>query len=274
MTHLHRFPSKILLFGEHSLLYGGEGLAIPSYDYCGNWIQDHGNHHGTDLFALAAYLKEHAHQFYNNIDVTSFLRDVDAGWTFHSSIPIGYGAGSSGAYSAAIYKRYSVEKDNDLEHIKSDLAVIESYFHGNSSGLDPLVSYSDSAFQIVDGIPHRKEIEPEMSALFSLKDTRIPRHGAPYISLFKSKMENKEFSNKIKTTLNPAVHNAINAMLIAEKDELRKAFFEISYFQLVWMPEFIPLSWIRTWEQKLSESSGYYKLCGAGGGGFLLECKL
>jgi mevalonate kinase len=92
--------------------------------------------------------------------------------------------------------------------------------------------------------------------------------------LFKSKMESKEFSNKIKTTLNPAVHNAINAMLIADKDELRKAFFEISYFQLVWMPEFIPLSWIRTWEQKLSESSGYYKLCGAGGGGFLLECKL
>ncbi|MBL0120956.1 MAG: hypothetical protein IPP89_18800 [Saprospiraceae bacterium] len=274
MTHLHRFPSKILLFGEHSLLYGGEGLAIPSYDYCGNWIQDHGNHHGTDLFALAAYLKEHAHQFYNNIDVTSFLRDVDAGWTFHSSIPIGYGAGSSGAYSAAIYKRYSVEKDNDLEHIKSDLAVIESYFHGNSSGLDPLVSYSDSAFHIIKGIPRRTEIDPAMSALFRLKDTRIPRQGAPYISLFKSKMENKEFSNKIKTTLNPAVHNAINAMLIADKDELRKAFFEISYFQLVWMPEFIPLSWIRTWEQKLSESSGYYKLCGAGGGGFLLECKL
>lgn len=266
-----KFPSKILLFGEHALLYGGDGLAIPGFDYCGHWAQGTGQGHGTDLFAFAAYLKENAENFHRPIDTDSFLRDIDEGWSFQSNIPIGYGAGSSGAYSAAVYDRYGMGEEKNLMRIRKDLCIIESYFHGRSSGLDPLVSYCHQAFHLHMGQPEAVNLDPSATNKFKLIDTGIPRQGSKWISLFKSKMEDREFTNKIENTYKPAVKKAINGLINNEAQKLREAFFEISYFQLVWMPEFIPLSWLKTWENKLTDNTGYLKLCGAGGGGFILQ---
>lgn len=266
-----KFPSKILLFGEHSLLYGGDGLAIPGFDYCGQWTQGSVQGHGTDLFAFVSYLKENAGKFKRQIDTEAFLKDIDEGWSFQSNIPIGYGAGSSGAYSAAVYDRYGFGEESNLMHIRTDLCIIESYFHGKSSGLDPLVSYCNQAFHLHMGQPEALEIDRSVTDLFRLIDTKIPRQGSTWISLFKTKMENKEFENKIENTLKPAVNKAITGLINNDAQKLTEAYFEISYFQLVWMPEFIPLNWLKTWENKLSEPGGYLKLCGAGGGGFILQ---
>ena len=266
-----KFPSKILLFGEHSLLYGGDGLAIPGFDYCGHWAQGPVQGHGTDLFAFAKYLKDNAENFHRPLDTQAFLRDIDAGWSFQSNIPIGYGAGSSGAYSAAVYDRYGMGTENNLRHIRTDLCIIESFFHGKSSGLDPLVSYCNSAFHLHMGQPTTIDLDRSVTGKFKLIDTKIPRQGSAWISLFKTKMEYSEFANKIENTLKPAVNKAINGLINKELQQLTEAFFEISYFQLVWMPEFIPLSWLKTWENKLSDPGGYLKLCGAGGGGFILQ---
>ena len=270
---MRSYPSKIILFGEHSLLYGSEGLAIPGTKYCGRWKQGAGQHFGTDLFRLADYLTIHKDQFHNSIDVAAFLNDVENGWFFDSNIPVGYGAGSSGAYSAAIYDRYATIVLNRTEQLKSDLALIESYFHGKSSGIDPLVSFSNRPFQLINGHFNSVEVCEENISRFHLVDTRIPRQGAAYIEMFKNKMKEKVFADKIHDTLIPAVSKAISATLGDNTEALRSAFFEISYFQLVWMPEFIPVTWIRNWEHRLSDPDGYFKLCGAGGGGFLLEYK-
>lgn len=265
------FPSKILLFGEHSLLYGGEGLAMPGYDYCGQWVQGPSQQHGTDLFAFAAHLKEYEDKFYRQLEAEAFLNDIDEGWTFQSNIPVGYGAGSSGAFTAAVYDRYAKGDENNLMHIKTDLGIIESFFHGKSSGLDPLVSYCNSAFHLHMGQPDAVILDKSTTDKFRLIDTGIPRLGSAYIKLFKAKMEDRQFTSKIENTLKPAVSKAIAALINDDQKTLTEAYFEISYFQLVWMPEFIPLSWIKTWENKLSDNSGYLKLCGAGGGGFILQ---
>ncbi len=265
------FPSKILLFGEHSLLYGGEGIAIPGLDYCGQWIQGVAHSYGTDLFALAEYLKKNQGNFHRFIDTDAFLKEVDEGWSFQSNIPIGYGAGSSGAYSAAIYDRYGRGEEYKIGQLRTDLSIIESYFHGKSSGLDPLVSYCNSAFHLRMGQPQAITLDNTVTDHFKLIDTKIQRKGSSYISLFKTKMEDKEFAKKIENTLKPAVNKAINALINYNAKVLLEAYFEISYFQLVWMPEFIPESWLNTWENKLSDQTGYLKLCGAGGGGFILQ---
>jgi len=268
---MRSYPSKVILFGEHSLLYGGEGLALPGRDYCGHWNRGNAQHFGTDLFRLAEYLLVHAHSFNNSLNVPAFLKDAEDGWFFDSNIPVGYGSGSSGAYSAALYDRYGDIKNRDTEKMKADMALIESYFHGQSSGIDPLVSYCNRPFHFVDGMINEASLSDDLTGHFKLVDTRIPRHGSTYIEMFGNKMNDKVFADKIYNTLIPAVSNAIEATLENDQVRLKNLFFEISYFQLVWMPEFIPLTWIRTWEHRLSENTGFLKLCGAGGGGFLLE---
>jgi len=67
---------------------------------------------------------------------------LNEGLAFESNIPIGFGLGSSGALSAGVYDSFCLAKANDnLELTKKHLAQIESYFHGSSSGTDPLVSF-------------------------------------------------------------------------------------------------------------------------------------
>ena len=64
---------------------------------------------------------------------------------FDSSIPQGYGIGSSGALVASIYDQYALDKitvlenltKEKLQHLKTVFAAMESFFHGKSSGLRP-----------------------------------------------------------------------------------------------------------------------------------------
>ena len=79
-------------------------------------------------------------------NLVHFEEELNRGLYFESSIPQGYGAGSSGALIAAFYEHFSISpitnpSDTHLKELKKELGVLESYFHGNSSGTDPLVSY-------------------------------------------------------------------------------------------------------------------------------------
>ena len=62
---------------------------------------------------------------------------------FKSNIPQGYGLGSSGALVAAFYDRYAKKKI-----LKNIFSEMESYFHGESSGVDPLNCYLGSPILI------------------------------------------------------------------------------------------------------------------------------
>src|SRR5690606_28401277 len=82
-------------------------------------------------------------------DMATLQKDDDSGMYFDSSIPQGYGVGSSGALVAAIYDKYAENKITVLENLtrekllklKTIFSEMESFFHGKSSGLDPLNSY-------------------------------------------------------------------------------------------------------------------------------------
>ena len=83
------------------------------------------------------------------MDLNRFADDVAKGMYFDSSIPQGYGVGSSGALVAAIYSNYAANpiqpEDNigkdDILTLKTTFGQLESYFHGKSSGVDPLICY-------------------------------------------------------------------------------------------------------------------------------------
>ena len=52
-------------------------------------------------------------------DLDTLKNDVETGMYFDSSIPQGYGVGSSGALVAAIYDKYAKNKITVLENLNS-----------------------------------------------------------------------------------------------------------------------------------------------------------
>ena len=147
------FYSKILLFGEYGIIKDSKGLSIPYNFYKGALKSDHNPsaeslESNTILSQYLIYLKtlDNAVVQFN---FEQMQKDISNGMYFDSSIPQGYGVGSSGALVAAIYDKYATEKVTVLENLtrvkllklKTIFAQMESFFHGKSSGLDPLNSY-------------------------------------------------------------------------------------------------------------------------------------
>src|SRR5690606_24205453 len=136
--------------------------------------------------------------------------DVNAGMYFDSSIPQGYGVGSSGALVAAIYDKYAHDKITVLENLtrekllvlKSIFSEMESFFHGKSSGLDPLNSYLSIPILInskdnieATGIPSQKS--DGKGAVFLL-DSGMIGETAPMVSIFMENMKQEGFRRMLK----------------------------------------------------------------------------
>ena len=147
------FYSKILLFGEYGIIKDSKGLSIPYNFYNGALkVDEHptleAQKSNESLKRFVTYLKGLDKELVA-FDIETLQNDVDAGMYFDSSIPQGYGVGSSGALVAAIYDKYASNKITVLENLtrekllklKTIFSEMESFFHGKSSGLDPLNSY-------------------------------------------------------------------------------------------------------------------------------------
>lgn len=97
------YHAKVLLFGEYGIIKDSMGLSIPYDFYKGALVLPEGEPDATarqsneHIARFAQYL-ETLHQdptFEAHIDTGSLRRDVEAGLYFDSSIPLGYGVGSS-----------------------------------------------------------------------------------------------------------------------------------------------------------------------------------
>lgn len=143
-----QIPGKIILFGEYTILTGSRALALPLNQCSGKWTFQK-NLEGTstpfqnELKAFAKYLEQITDLISFTINTEHFLDDLNKGLFFDSNIPIGYGAGSSGAIVAGVCLKYSdlmIDKLTDLAGLKTELGIMENHFHGASSGIDPLIS--------------------------------------------------------------------------------------------------------------------------------------
>ena len=141
------FYSKILLFGEYGIIKDSKGLSIPYSFYNGALKKD--EHPSEEALKSNERLKDFVTYLRSidteivSFDVEKLQTDIDAGMYFDSSIPQGYGVGSSGALVAAIYDKYAYDKITVLENLtrekllklKTIFSSMESFFHGKSSGL-------------------------------------------------------------------------------------------------------------------------------------------
>ena len=287
-----KFFSKILLFGEYALMFGSDALSIPYNEVFGyfSFEKPENSYSGIDsnahLKKYAGYLRKHAAQinFETGFSFDQLEKDIANGLIFNSNIPQGYGLGSSGALVAALYSRYAKDityptqnlSGIQLEKLKAMFAQMESYFHGKSSGLDPLICYLQRPVLLQNGsrikiIKHYKNntATNKKNTLFLL-DTGAIGETQPLVNYFTEKCRSDEFLNQIKSQLIPANKQAIEAFLQKNADNLFPHLKKISTFTQKYLKPMIPDSILPVWQKGLDSDHFYLKLCGSGGGGMML----
>ncbi|MEZ4917250.1 MAG: hypothetical protein R2836_09745 [Chitinophagales bacterium] len=271
---MKKFPSKILLFGEHIINKGAHGLAIPYNEmYCQLSFDttqlNYYTHSNEALTKLSEYIVNHReiNTYYNTLNLKE---DVNKGLGFCMNIPIGYGLGSSGAVTAAIFSKYKVKKLNDLAELKNVLAITESFFHGKSSGLDPIVSYLNKTI-VIEKTPNvvYQEFNWEKHYNIYLLDTKTPRKTGPLVEQFLHKYNsNSSFQKVVDNEIIP-LNNAIIADFINNKYDIVKI-KQLSQLQLENYNELILAEYKDLWQKGIDNNTYYLKICGTGGGGYFL----
>jgi mevalonate kinase len=279
------FYAKILLFGEYGIIKDSKGLAIPFNAYRGA-LKSAANLTGEalksnqNLSKFYHYLSELHHEGLS-FRLDEFKSDLENGMYFDSSIPQGYGVGSSGALVASIYDKYANDKITVLENLTRDkllslketFSIMESFFHGKSSGLDPLNSYLSLPILINSktniepaGIPSQKEGK---GAVFLL-DSEMTGETEPMVNIFMNKMKNEGFRKMLNEEFVTYTDACIDDFLHGNVKSLFGNVKKLSKVVLTNFKPMIPSAFHKVWEQGIATNDYYLKLCGSGGGGYIL----
>jgi mevalonate kinase len=280
------FYSKILLFGEYGIIKDSKGLSIPYSFYNGALKMDDNDSEDAiqsnqNLRLFAKHLQTLEERLVS-FDYQSLITHLNEGMYFDSSIPQGYGVGSSGALVAAIYDKYAHEKITILENLtrekllklKMIFSKMESFFHGKSSGLDPLNSYLSLPILInsnnhieATGIPSQQS--SGKGAVFLL-DSGIIGETAPMVNIFMEKMKQEGFRKMIKNQFIKHTDACVDDFLQGDIKSLFKNTKQLSKVVLSHFKPMIPKQFHELWKKGIETNDYYLKLCGSGGGGYIL----
>ena len=165
------------------------------------------------------------------------------------------------------------KKVQDLSELKNLFAGLEAYFHGKSSGIDPLTSYVNKPLW-VSGSDNVRVFKPKDwlvdEPVVFLLDTRVPRQTGPLVHWFLEQAKQKAFKEKLEQELLPSHERVLLAWEQRQADHFWTALDAISRFQLEHMPLMIPDSMHPLWRDTLGSNEIRLKICGAGGGGYIL----
>jgi len=279
------FYSKILLFGEYGIIQDAMGLSIPYDFYKGkfHFSEDkysESNNHLRTYFTYLSYL-EVSGKAIAKLDLQQFKKDIKLGISFDSTIPQGFGVGSSGALVAAIYDKYAINKIDaeninkaNLSELKKIFGQMESHFHGKSSGLDPLICYLNLPVIIkskeeLDTVGLPMETATSRGAIFLL-NTHEPGETQPMVQIFMEKMKEQGFRKMVKTELKKYNDECITSFLKGDFVPLFNNLKKLSAILLQNFSPMIPDEFQSIWKRGIESGDYYLKLCGSGGGGYIL----
>ena len=283
------FYSKILLFGEYGIIRDSKGLSIPYNFYNGALKRE------ENPSAEAIKSNGHLRRFVSHLetlqseqpelvafDLATLKNDVETGMFFDSSIPQGYGVGSSGALVAAIYDKYAQNKITVLENLtrekllqlKTIFGQMESFFHGKSSGLDPLNSYLSIPILInskdhieATGIPTQSL---EGTGAVFLIDSGIVGETAPMVNIFMENLKDQGFRKMLKSQFIKHTDACVENFLGGDMKSLFANTKKLSKVVLNNFKPMIPEQFHGIWQEGIDSNDYYLKLCGSGGGGYIL----
>lgn len=269
-----KYNSKVLLFGEYTVLNGTKALAIPFDKYYGSWIYEKNHTSAGEIQKLKQYLlKVYYEGQLENFDFDDLEYQIAKGLAFDSSIPQGYGLGSSASVTAAIFDGFRKEKERlSLNELRENLGLIESCYHGESSGLDPLVCFLNQPVLIHDAenVELLDQVNKNLNASLYLLDTQMPRRTAPLVQAYlKTFEENETFRNRIDE-ISEINEHLIDDYLIDNASSFINNYQKLSWAQLNYLSILIPPKYRELWKKGHSTCSFDMKICGAGGGGFLM----
>ena len=280
------FYSKILLFGGYGIIEDSKGLSIPFNFFKGGLrigdmselIEKESN---LNLKKFRDYLLKIEISTVE-FDFEKLNLDLNKGMFFDSSIPQGYGVGSSGALVAAFYDRYAINKITVLENLtkskilvlKNIFSTMESFFHGKSSGLDPLNSYLSLPILIhskneveTTGIPSQ---ESKGKGAVFLLDSGKSSDTAPMVDLFFKSMKNKNYNKMIQEEFIKTTDSCVDDFLNGNFNSLFKNIKVLSKVVLKNFKPMIPENFHNIWAKGIESDEYFLKLCGSGGGGYIL----
>ena len=280
------FYSKILLFGEYGIIKDSKGLSIPYNFYNGALKTNQNPNHSAiksnrNLKKFIQYLAS-LDSLLVSFNLDQLQKDVNVGMYFDSSIPQGYGVGSSGALVAALYDKYANDKITVLENLtrekllklKAIFSEMESFFHGKSSGLDPLNSYLSIPILInsqdnieATGIPSQNT--NGKGAVF-LIDSGIIGETAPMVGIFMEKMKHEGFRSMLKNQFIKHTDACVEDFLKGDVKSLFSNTKQLSKVVLNHFKPMIPKQFHSIWKKGIDTNDYYLKLCGSGGGGYIL----
>ena len=265
------------------MIFGSEALLTPYYSAFGEWSSVT-NRPSARGFESNASIRKFYDYLCNNdgfkiLDLRRFGMELDAGLFFDSNIPLGYGVGSSGSLVAAIYDRYKLIEINDIPKLKDFLAKMESFFHGSSSGMDPLQCYLGKPF-----ILRQRSTDNGQQTSFTmleddfmsedihifLIDTKIKSPTAPLVTRFKELREDATYLNKFDNEYIPTVSNCIKSLIEKKDNDFYNYLSRLSNLQIELLSHTIPEETRDYFLTNINKDGFQVKLCGAGGGGFLL----
>lgn len=293
---LGNYYAKILLFGEYGIILDSMALTVPfthfhgEMSYGGKFSKykytdyDFASSSNALIVDYVAHLERMVDEGKTGLklNIARLRHDLDRGLYFESTIPQGYGLGSSGALVAAIYDSYAEDKipagkkikNQDILKLKSIFSEMEGFFHGKSSGIDPLNAYvkypllfrSFNEVEMVE-IPQKKFMSD--TAIF-LVNSGEPGKTEPMVNLFLKNTEKKAFNELILEKYIPLNNLCIDNLIQADMDGFFSHLEELSVFQREHFGSMIHKSVVPVWERGIESGDYFMKLCGSGGGGFFL----
>lgn len=294
---MEQINSKILLFGEYAILRKGMALIIPCDKYNGYFDfyeptlnKNEANYSSTAvqsnefLKRFSTFVAEHMSEEFV-LEVKELEREIAQGLFFRSTIPQGYGLGSSGAVVAAIVLRYLKKakefKDEfkaltfqKLQELKKHLSELEGFFHGISSGLDPLSILLNEPIlykgpEDIETITLPQSSSDKKNVIFLL-NTKHSRSTSKMMGQFNTLMEGNGFVKRFDQYVQNNNNEAILYFLSNDSTHFYQSISDISTFQYNEMKEFFSKPLRKEVQKGLDNGDYFLKLCGAGGGGFIL----
>ena len=270
-----RYYSKVILFGEYSMIFDATALMIPLKRFSAQWQLPLSFNRAASLPSnqslkrFCQYLSENE-ELSNLFDFQTLRKDLEEGLFLASNVPSSYGLGSSGTLVAAVYDRYAIQKSDDYLQLKTLLGKMESHFHGSSSGIDPLQCELCQPLKITpEGVELRTEKSIKKDIHICLIDTKIKSNTKPLVEHFKAQREDPEFLNRFQSEYVPCVTSCINSMIEGDKELFFKSLNQLTKGQLQFLRPMITDNTLDLFTTDFDFNFGV-KISGSGGGGYVL----
>ena len=268
------YHSKIILFGEYSMIFDATALMVPLNRFTAQWrnashLSESAAASNASLQRFADYLST-VEELKASIDLPRFNHELQYNLYLDANVPSGYGLGSSGMLVAAVYDRFAQCKIDDPLQLKALFGKMESYFHGSSSGIDPLQCYLGQPFRItsqgVTLLP--TDFLPSDIHVF-LADTGIKSNTKPLVQYFKKKREDADYLQAFQTDYVPCVTACIDHLVAGEKEAFFDSLHQLTDGQLRFLRPMITDNSIDLFLERPDFHVGF-KISGSGGGGYVL----